>query len=120
MPSIKVVPADDGSRVGYAQVQEAFGVGAPGTLQIVVPEREVAAASAVADRDPGIARVTPGQAEGGGLALIQAVPNADPSSSAVGDTIERLRAALPDGALVGGAAAENHDLEQALAARRRS
>ena len=37
MPSIKVVPADDGSRVGYDQVQEAFGPGAPGTLQIVAP-----------------------------------------------------------------------------------
>ena len=48
---------------------------------------------------------------------IQAVPERGPSSSAVGDTIERLRAALPDGAPVGGAAAENHDLEQALGAK---
>src|SRR5581483_7268373 len=39
------------------------------------------------------------------------------SSSATGRTIDRLRAALPAGALVGGAAAENHDLEQALAAK---
>src|SRR4030095_9060796 len=29
MPSIKVVPANDSSRVGYTQVQQAFGAGAP-------------------------------------------------------------------------------------------
>ena len=31
MPSIKVVPNGDSSRVGYTQVQQAFGKGAPGT-----------------------------------------------------------------------------------------
>ena len=46
-----------------------------------------------------------------------AVPSADPSDPEVGATIDRLRAALPAGALVGGAAAENHDLESALAAK---
>ena len=48
---------------------------------------------------------------------MQAIPTTDPSSKATGRTIDRLRAALPAGALVGGAAAENHDLERALAAR---
>ena len=48
---------------------------------------------------------------------MQATPSADPSSPAVGRTIDRLRAALPAQALVGGAAAENHDLERALAAK---
>jgi RND superfamily putative drug exporter len=48
-------------------------------------------------------------------ALVQAIPAEDPSDPAVGTTIERLRSELPPGAFVGGAAAENHDLEQALA-----
>jgi putative drug exporter of the RND superfamily len=96
-------------------VQQAFGIGAPGALQIVVPSRDAAAVSAVAGRDPGIARVSPPQAGSNGLSLIQAIPNADPSSPAVGATIDRLRAALPAQALVGGAVAENHDLERALA-----
>jgi len=117
MPSIKVVPTHDGSRIGYTQVQQAFGAGAPGALQIVAPTRDAAAVSAVAKRDPGIARVTPAQSGGNRLALIQAIPNADPSSRAVGRTIDRLRTALPTQALVGGAAAENHDLERALAAK---
>ncbi len=117
MPSIKVVPAGDSSRVGYGEVQQAFGVGAPGALQIIAPTREAAAAANVARRDPGIARVTPAEQGSSGLVLIQAVPNTDPSSSASGTTIDRLRAALPAGALVGGAVAENHDLENALAAK---
>ena len=117
MPSIKVVPKSDSSRVGYTQVQQAFGPGAPGALQIVAPRGEVARAAAVARRDPGIAGVSAVQLGGGGLALVQATPNADPSSTAVGKTIDRLRVELPPGALVGGAAAENHDLEKALAAK---
>jgi RND superfamily putative drug exporter len=116
MPSIKVVPSSDGSRVGYTQVQHAFGPGAPGALQIVAP-RAVAAVAAVARHDPGIARAMPTVAGGNGLALVQAIPKADPSSPAVGHTIDRLRAALPPQALVGGAVAENHDLENALAAK---
>jgi RND superfamily putative drug exporter len=115
MPSIKVVPKTDGSRVGYAQVQRAFGTGAPGALQIVAPRAEAAAVASAARHDHGIARVLPAQSGGSGLALAQAIPSADPSSKAVGRTIDRLRAALPAGALVGGAAAENHDLEHALA-----
>ena len=52
-----------------------------------------------------------------GAALVQVIPNADPSSKAVGKTVDRLRSALPAGALVGGSVAENHDLEQTLAAK---
>ncbi len=117
MPSIKVVPSSDGSRLGYTQVQQAFGPGAPGTLQIVVPRTGAARAAAVARTDPGIARVAAPQPGGDGLALVQATPKDDPSSTAAGRTIDRLRAALPAGALVGGASAENHDLESALKAR---
>jgi len=48
---------------------------------------------------------------------VQAVPSHEPASTEIGPTIERLRAALPTGALLGGAAAENHDLERALTAK---
>ena len=117
MPSIKVVPASDGSRIGYGQVQRAFGAGAPGTLQIVAPQQDSAAAAAAARRDPGIARVLPPEQGGNRLALIQAIPTTDPSNKATGRTIDRLRASLPGRVLVGGAAAENHDLERALASK---
>src|SRR5205823_14687309 len=65
---------------------------------------------------PGIAAVLPAQTSGG-LALVTAIPKHDPSNPAVGRTIERLRAELPAGTLVGGAVAENHDLQATLSAR---
>jgi RND superfamily putative drug exporter len=115
MPSIKVVPEEDGSRVGYVAVQEAFGTGAPGALQVVA-EAEIAdeVAATVAD-DAAIERVMPPQPGEGDLVLLQAIPKLDPSDPELGVAIDRLRANLPDGVLVGGAVAENHDLEVALA-----
>ncbi len=116
MPSIKVVPKGDTSRDGYELVQAQFGVGAPGALQIVAPAAEAKAAQAVLAKDRGIAQATPPQpSQSGGYALIQAVPNVDPSSTALADTIDRLRDALPADVKVGGAVAENHDLEAELA-----
>ena len=115
MPSIKVVPEGDASRQGYDQVQAAFGEGAPGALQIVAPAGAGGEIASAVSRDRGIAQVLPPQPGGNGLALIGAIPSADPSAAAVGETIDRLRAELPGEALVGGAVAENHDLEVALA-----
>ncbi len=69
------------------------------------------------DRErPGIAQVTPA-ARSGNLALIQAIPKQDPSNPAVGVTIDRLRSDLPAGTLIGGAVAENHDLQAVLSAK---
>ncbi len=117
MPSIKVVPTSDSSRVGYTEVQQAFGTGAPGAIQIATTQAAAAKVTAVAKADPGIAQVMPAVPGADGMALVQAVPNADPSAKAVGSTVDRLRAALPQGALVGGAVAENHDLQTTLSSR---
>jgi RND superfamily putative drug exporter len=117
MPSIKVVPRNDPSRVGYRQVSAAFGPGAPGTLQVVVPDGQVGPTLASLRADPGLApvgRPLPGRE---GLAMIAAVPTTGPSTEASGATIDRLRAELPASALVGGPSAENHDLETALSAK---
>ncbi len=117
MPSIKVVPAADSSRLGYEQVQAAFGPGSTGPLQIVAPAAEARRSAVIAAHDPGIARLMPAQRGRDGSVLVDAIPRQDPSSRAVGATIDRLRSELPDGVLVGGAVAENHDLETALAAK---
>jgi RND superfamily putative drug exporter len=116
MPSIKVVPESAGSRAGYLQVQESFGPGAPGALQIVTSKADLAAVESVLESDPGIAGLG-SRAGSGDQALVVAYPTSDPSDEAVGATIDRLRAALPVGTLVGGAVAENHDLESALSAK---
>jgi putative drug exporter of the RND superfamily len=114
MPSITVVPQDDPSRDGYVAVQEAFGPGAPGALQVIAPAGVADEAVVVAQSDPGVAQVLPPQQGASGLSLIQVIPADDPSDVAVGETIDRLRDSLPSGAVVGGGAAENHDLENAL------
>jgi RND superfamily putative drug exporter len=117
MPSIKVVPTSDSSRVGYGQVQSAFGAGAPGALQITTRQADAAEVASVAKADRGVAQVMPPVPGADGMAMVQAIPNVDPSSKQVGATIDRLREALPQGALVGGSVAENHDLETTLAAK---
>ncbi|WP_416970783.1 MMPL family transporter [Streptomyces sp. 4F14] len=113
MPSITVVPRGDASRVGYEAVQKAFGDGAPGTLQIVAPTADAATAARILGGDKGIAGVMPTVA-GGDWSLIQAVPTVDPSDPALGQTVDRLRDALPGDVLVGGAAVENLDLHSTL------
>jgi RND superfamily putative drug exporter len=118
MPSIKVVPATDSARVGYDLVQSAFGPGARGQFQIITTPADAAAAEAVLAHDPGITAALPAQrSTTADLVMIGAVPNVDPSSPAIGSTIDRLRGSLPAGSLVGGAAAENHDLQVVLAAK---
>ncbi|MCB0872780.1 MAG: MMPL family transporter [Actinobacteria bacterium] len=115
MPSITVVPEGDGARVGYEQVQKAFGVGAPGSLQLVGPTADVEAAAKLAASDTAsIAFVSPVQPGGGGLGMAQAIPTVGPNDPALGDIIDNLRSTLPTDVLVGGASAENHDLEAAL------
>jgi RND superfamily putative drug exporter len=116
MPSIKVVPTADASYIGYQQVQRAFGPGSTGPLQIVTPTANAATVARIARTDRGVAALMPTQTANG-YALITAVPRQDPSNPEVGQTIDRLRSALPSGTLIGGAAVENHDLQTALSVK---
>ncbi len=117
MPSIKVVPNGDSSRVGYNQVQQSFGKGAPGALQVVTTQTDAGRVALVAKADPGVAQVMPAMPGAGGAALVQVIPSTDPSSKATGATVDRLRSTLPVGTLVGGSVAENHDLEALLSSK---
>ena len=116
MPSIQVLPEESSARVGYDQVKDAFGDGAPGTLQVIADRSDAKATSAALDADAGIAGAMPAQpaADGTDLVLIQAVPTVDPSDPELATTVDRLRAELPESALVGGAAVENLDLKTQL------
>ncbi|SEO81818.1 MMPL family transporter [Actinacidiphila rubida] len=119
MPSIDVLPSGASARAGYAAVQSAFGPGAPGTLQIAVPSGAADRAADVARHTPGVASVLPPQtaADHSGWSLVQAVPAVDPSDPALSGTVHALRADLPRGSLVGGAAVENLDLQHLLTSR---
>jgi RND superfamily putative drug exporter len=63
----------------------------------------------------GVAAAMPAGAAAG-WSLNEVVPEAGPSTTATEATITALRRALPAGSLVGGAAAENFDLQQTLGA----
>ncbi len=116
MPSISIIPASQSARAGYTQMVDAFGVGAPGTLSVLTRAANTPAALSTLGEDPGIAAALPaGTSHGWGLTL--AIPTTDASAKATGATVERLRKELPTGSFVGGAAAENHDLEKAISAR---
>ena len=117
MPSITIIPSSQSARIGYTEVVKAFGPGAPGTLSVLVPTAETSRAEQVLAADSGVATVMPGAQSAAGMTLMQVVPTTDASAPATGATIDRLRTELPGGSLVGGAAAENHDLEKALSAR---
>jgi RND superfamily putative drug exporter len=116
MPSIAIIPESQSARAGYNQVVNAFGPGAPGMLSIVTPVAEQPDAMKALQSDKGIAMATPA-GQHNGYALTLAMPTTDASSKATGSTIDRLRSELPSGSLVGGAAAENHDLEKVLSKR---
>lgn len=114
MPSITIVPATANARIGYGQVTDAFGPGAPGTLQVLVPASQSATALHELATARGVAHVLPGSTSDG-WTLDAVVPTTGPSTAATGATIDELRQLLPAGTLVGGAAAENHDLQRSLA-----
>jgi RND superfamily putative drug exporter len=102
MPSTGVLPADASARVGH----ERLG-GAASELQVVAPAGESGRVLAVLERTPGVAVSTE---RSGGLVLARVTPGS-------GELADRLRSRLPEGALVGGAAVEAHDLEYALAGK---
>ncbi len=116
MPSITIVPPSANARIGYDQVTAAFGPGAPGTLQVLVPAATQTAALATLAHTPGVVAAMPGPTSHG-WTLNEVVPSTGPSTPATGATIDRIRRVLPAGSLVGGAAAENHDLQHALSSR---
>jgi len=116
MPGVSIVPAAQSARAGYTELTDAFGPGAPATLTVVTRQADTSAALTVLSRDHGVAAAVPVRSsQGQSLTLV--VPTTEVSSKATGAMIERLRRQLPRDSLVGGAAAENHDLDKVISER---
>ncbi len=113
MPSITIVPANANARVGYEQVAQAFGPGAPGTLEVLVPAGQQDRALVTLGSLGGVAATVPGPTHGA-WTMDQVTLTSDPSSPHTATMIGAIRRALPAGSLVGGAAAENVDLQTTL------
>jgi RND superfamily putative drug exporter len=117
MPGITVLPEDEQARQGYELVAEGFGPGGPGPIQVIVPAGvDADAVAAQVSSTEGIVMAFPPQAGADGASIIQAVGAYDPSTREALDLVPALRADLPEGVLVGGPVAENHDLDDTLGA----
>jgi len=115
MPTVGALPTDSVARTGYEQLRVSFGAAATSDLQVLAPAAESARVSAALQRGTGVHSAGPAERHGG-LVLMH-VRSGDGAPTADGSAIDRLRARLPKGVLVGGSAAEAHDLEHVLARR---
>lgn len=116
MPAVSMLPEDSSARVGYQQIAQAFGPGAPGLLQVLTPAEDADRTARVLADDPDITDVLPATpaADGSDWELVQAIPRVQPGHPEYGTVLRNLRDELPPSAVVGGAAAENADLEHLL------
>jgi RND superfamily putative drug exporter len=112
MPNAGMLANGASARVGYERLQRGFGSGAPSELQVVMSAGAVDRVQAALRRSPGVAAQSPPE-RAGGFALVRV----QPTTARADRLIDELRRRLPAAALVGGAAAEAHDLEHALKGR---
>ena len=121
MPGARVVDEGRSSRDGYELLSDAFGPGAVGPLFVTVPATQAQDVVVLAGTDPNVvdARIV-AEPAASGRTVVRVTPATavdDPATTAM---VGRLRADLgeqvPD-ALVGGPAAQNHDLTEVLTGR---
>ena len=112
MPSIRTVPEGAPARVGQERIAEAFGEGVPDRLDVFIDAARAGEAKRVVASADGLTLGGP-VLRSRGSALVRAVPEV----RADRDLLAGLRDRLPEGAMVGGPAAERLDLESMLSAR---
>ena len=118
MPGAGVVDSGRSSRDGYDLVTAAFGPGAAAPIFVTAANGDTATVIATASADPNVAdaRVAAPPAADGRVA-IRVTPKTAVDDPRTSDLVSRLRDELrpaAPSALVGGPAAQNHDLTAAL------
>lgn len=121
MPGARVVDEGRSSRDGYEMVVSAFGPGAAAPVFITVAAADSQAVLDVAAADPGAAAasIVARPAESG-RTVVRVIPSTAVDSAETTELVSRLRADVAEvapGALVGGPAAQNHDLTDVLTGR---
>jgi RND superfamily putative drug exporter len=118
MPGARVVDEGRSSRDGYEMVVESFGPGAAAPIFVTVPAEEAEAVVAVAASDGGVvdARIVTEPAASG-RTVVRVTPATAVDAEETSQLVDRLRtdvAEVSPDALVGGPAAQNHDLTGVL------
>lgn len=112
-PSLETIPRGEPSREGYMQLARSQGMAAPATLQIIAPrDRRADVLAALRSTGGQIQTLVPQTSES--LLLVDAVPRGRVPGRQIQKTVHQLRDRLPEGALVGGYAAEAVDLEDTV------
>jgi RND superfamily putative drug exporter len=121
MPGARVVDEGRSSRDGYEMLVDAFGPGAAAPVFITAPAEDAPAVAALAAADGAVAdaRVV-AEPAATGRTVVRVTPTTASDAPETSQLVARLRAevaeASPD-ALVGGPAAQNHDLTNVLTGR---
>lgn len=121
MPAARVVDEGRSSRDGYEMLVAAFGDGAAAPVFVTTPADDAARVVEVASADANVvdARVV-AEPAASGRTVVRVTPASAADDTATSDLVERLRNQLDDAvpdALVGGPAAQNHDLTGLLTGR---
>lgn len=122
MPDARVVDAGRSSRDGYELLVAAFGSGAAAPIYVTVDatQADAAVAAAKAEAQTLDARVVTAANPQTGRLVVRITPKEGAAASATMDLVGKLRSDLAKAApsaLVGGPAAQNHDLTAALTGR---
>ena len=118
MPGARVVDEGRSSRDGYEMLVQSFGPGAAAPLFVTVPAEQAQQVVdiAAADANVLVAQIAAEPAESG-RTVVRVIGATAVDDQATSDMVGRLRTevgdAVPD-ALVGGPAAQNHDLTASL------
>lgn len=118
MPAARVVDEGRSSRDGYEMLVAAFGDGAAAPVFVTTPAADAGQVIEVASADADVvdARVV-AEPAASGRTVVRITPASAADDTATSDLVGRLRNQLDDAvpdALVGGPAAQNHDLTALL------
>lgn len=118
MPGARVVDEGRSSRDGYELLVEAFGPGAAAPVFITVPAAQAQQVVDLATADPNVvAAQIVAEPAASGRTAVRVIGASAVDDQATSDMVGRLRSSIGDAvpeALVGGPAAQNHDLTASL------
>jgi RND superfamily putative drug exporter len=121
MPGARVVDEGRSSRDGYELLVDAFGPGAAAPVFITTPATDAPRVVAIASADRGVAAASiVAEPAASGRTVVRVTPTTAVDDAKTSDLVSRLRTEVGDAvpaARVGGPAAQNHDLTDALLGR---
>jgi uncharacterized membrane protein YdfJ with MMPL/SSD domain len=113
--ALRQFPKGNETLRGFQEASAVSGEGASSPIEVIAPASEAARALRVLETDPEVRNVqSKTTSQNGREVLIKAIPRHDGESAPGQAAVNRLRAHMPAGVLVGGTAAYLHDYHQGV------